>query len=106
MSPTKTTPAWVDLRRQDKADKIAAALRAAGIGPAQAVRLTIPDRHRIEQDAQLRPSREGSGAWRIAVEMLAGSPRERALCPTCKLGDPDGEPGQPKPHGHNGPCVR
>lgn len=43
---------------------------------------------------------------RIVVEMLAESERERALCPFCGMGDPEGEPGARKPPGHDGPCSQ
>lgn len=94
----------IDEQRSAKAARIAAVLRARGRTPADAARMDRAARREIERAAQTRPASDDT--WRVVVEMLAGSARERALCVTCGLGDPDGEPGPRKAAGHEGPCAR
>ena len=96
-------PWFVAEKRARKADQIARHLAANGITAAQAVRLTDEQRRTYEHGAGVK----GKGSnltWRSVVERLAGSSAPGALCLTCGIGDPDGEPGPRKPHGHPGRC--
>ena len=97
-------PYWVADERAAKAARLADHLRTVGLSPAAVVRLDTASRRAVEKAALVN---RGSGqTWRQAVEMLVGSRRARAACPGCKVGDPRGVAGPPRPHGHEGPCAR
>jgi hypothetical protein len=94
----------IAVSRGIKASKIVASLTEAGCDAQTAARLDEPGRRLAEQHAGTRKASDDT--WRIVVEMLAHSERERALCAFCGLGDPEGEPGPRKPTGHAGACSR
>lgn len=104
MTAGVTEPWWVPEQRAAKADKIAARLREFGATAADVVRFRDDERREAEAAAAVR---KGSDAtWTLVVDMLAGSTRTDARCPTCLIGDPLGEPGPAKAYGHDGGCVR
>lgn len=104
MTKTAAEPWYVPQQRADKAARLAASLRAIGATAADVVAFTDADRRDAEAAAAVRRGSEAT--WRLATDMLAGSTRTDALCPTCGLGDPLGEPGPRKPFGHAGECAR
>ena len=103
---TQTEVPWfVAEKRARKADQIARHLAARGVTAAAAVRLTEDERRTFERSAGVKA--KGSDlTWRSVIERLAGSHAPGALCLTCGIGDPDGEPGPRKPHGHEGRCSQ
>lgn len=102
---TTDVPWFVAEARAAKADALARHLRLHGIDAAAAARLT--DDERRKQEALAGVKRKASDTtWRSVVEMLAGSTMIGALCRTCGIGDPEGEPGPRKPHGHPGRCSQ
>lgn len=97
-------PFFVAPQRAAKADKIVRVLRSFGATAGDVVAFDDDDRRNIEADAGVR---RGSGkTWQLVVAMLSGSADPLALCPTCGIGDPLGEIGARKTHGHAGACVR
>lgn len=103
MAPA-TEPWYVPEQRARKADRLAAVLRTNGATADQVARFTDDQRRTAEAAAAVR--RGSSATWRLVTEMLAGSTNPLALCPTCGLGDPEGEPGPRKTYGHTGRCAR
>lgn len=104
MTTVSTEPSWVPAKRAAKADKIAAALREFGATADDVVRFGDDERREAEAAAAVR---KGSNAtWTLVADMLAGSHRPDARCPTCGIGDPEGEIGPPKAYGHSGGCTR
>lgn len=104
MSSIATEPWYVAQQRADKAARLATSLRSHGRTAGDVVRFTDADRRAAEAEAAIR--RGSAATWRLATEMLAGSTRSDALCPTCGLGDPLGEIGPRKSFGHEGNCSR
>lgn len=104
MTKTAPEPWFVAQQRADKAARLATSLRSIGATAADVVAFTEDDRRAAEAAAAVR--RGSATTWRLATDMLAGSTRSDALCPTCGLGDPLGEPGPRKPFGHTGECSR
>lgn len=90
--------------RSVKAAKIVAALQAAGSDANAAAHLPPEGRRLAEKAADVRKASDET--WTVVVEMLAASSRARALCVTCGLGNPAGEPGPRLPAGHPGECHR
>lgn len=90
--------------RRVKAGRLAHVLRERGDTVVAVAHFGRTERKVVEQAAGTRKASDAT--WRIVVEMLAHSARERALCTTCGLGDPEGEPGPRKPAGHEGRCSR
>jgi hypothetical protein len=97
-------PAWVPERRALKASQLAASLRDHGITAADAARYDSPARRAAELVAKVRKASDDT--WRIALDMLAGSTQQHALCPFCGHGDPEGTDGPRKPFGHESPCAK
>lgn len=99
----------IDRARHLKATTLAYALRDGGFTAETAARLDTDGRHKAEDIAGTRP-KSGKYAsdetWRIVIETLARSERERALCAFCGIGNPDGEPGPRKAPGHEGECSK
>lgn len=105
MADTATAEPWfVTAARARKADLIVRGLLLDSVTADQAARFT-DDQQRAAAAAVGKP-RPSVLTWRTVVEMLAGSRAERALCPTCGLGDPQGDPGPRKPYQHPGRCAR
>jgi hypothetical protein len=104
MSTKQAEPSWVPEQRARKADKIASTLRAIGATADEVAHFTEQDRRMAEAAATVR--RGSATTWRIVTEMLAGSARPEALCPTCGMGDPEGEIGPRKAYRHPGACTR
>lgn len=104
MTTQTAEPPWVADARARKAAQIAAVLIDMGATAADVVAFTDADRRMAE--AQARTRRGSDDTWRVVAEMLAGSARQRSLCPFCHHGDPEGLPGPRKPLGHPGPCAR
>jgi hypothetical protein len=97
-------PWFVASARAAKADLIVRGLMREGVTADQAARFTDDQQYAAaEAVGKPLPSRQ---TWRLVVEMLAGSRAERALCPTCGCGDPQGDPGPRKPYQHPGRCAR
>lgn len=95
---------YVTSKRVAKADRLARVLRTFGATAEDVASFEDADRRMIEADAAVR---RGSGAtWRLVADMLAGSMRPEALCPTCGIGDPDGVEGARQTYDHPGPCTR
>lgn len=92
--------------RQRKAFAIYARLSAIGVTADQAAHFDDAAWKGAAEAAQQRPPGKNGQTKRIVVEMLAASERERALCPWCSLGDPEGVTGPRQPAGHDGPCSR
>jgi hypothetical protein len=102
---TKTRePAWVPERRALKASQLATSLRDHGVTVDEAARFNSPQRRAAEVTAQVRKASEET--WRQALDMLAGSTQQHALCPYCGHGDPEGTEGPPKRFGHLDPCSK
>lgn len=100
----RNEPWWVPEQRAAKADKIATALRGFGATAGDVVYFGEDERREAEAAAAVR---KGSDAtWTLVVDMLAGSRRPDARCPTCGLGDPEGEIGPPKAYQHDGKCTQ
>lgn len=102
-SPTREPP-WVPERRALKASQLAASLRDHGVNVAAAARYDSPQRRAAEVAAQVRKASEET--WRQALDMLAGSTQQHALCPFCGLGDPLGVTGPRQRFNHGGPCSK
>lgn len=100
MAVRTAEPVWVPEKRKAKAERILAVLR--GFTPDQIAHLDDEDRRAIEDEAGVKPA--STQTWTLVVEMLAGSARPLAACPTCLLGDPEGVPVPPQPFNHDGPC--
>jgi hypothetical protein len=91
--------------RERKVDALVVGVSMAGLPASRIARFTDADWDDLTKSLGLK--RRPSGLTRrIVVERLAGGSHERALCPTCGLGDPEGEPGPRKPFGHEGGCAR
>lgn len=90
--------------RERKVEAIVVGVAGAGYGAREAARFTDAQWKALTDSLGLR--RPSPISKRMVVERLAGSVRERALCPTCALGDPEGEAGPRKPSGHPGRCTR
>lgn len=102
---TATEPPFVHEARIRKAAQIAGVLIGWGATADIVARFTDGDRRATERVAGVR-NRGSDDTWRIVVEMVAGSARERALCPFCGHGDPEGVPGPRQSLGHDGPCSQ
>lgn len=87
-----------------KAYAIATMLLRAGATADTVAHLTEPQRRTAERAAGTR--RGSDATWRIVAEMVARSERERARCPFCGLGDPEGVVGPRQAVGHAGPCSK
>lgn len=94
----------IDRARHLKATTLAYALRDSNCDAATAARLDEPARRLAEQAAGVRKASDST--WRIVVETLARSERERALCAFCGIGNPDGVAGPRLAPGHEGECRK
>ena len=100
-----TAPWFVAEKRARKADQIARHLTARGIDARVAAHFTDDQRREAERGSGVK-GKGSNQTWRAVVERLAGSASPAALCLTCGVGDPEGEIGPRKPHGHPGRCSR
>lgn len=101
---TAPEPYWVEGNRARKAAQIVGVLLDIGATPADVAAFTDDDKRMTEAAAGTK--RGSDKTWRVVIEMLAGSARQRSLCPFCGHGDPLGVPGPAKPVGHDGPCAQ
>lgn len=103
MTTNTAEPWYVPGQRKLKAARIVDCLRLLGVTAADAVQFDQKDRRMAEAAAGVT-NRGSDNTWRIVIEMLAGSSREEALCPTCGHGNPLGAIGPPMPYLHEGEC--
>ena len=90
--------------RMVKAERLAHLCRLAGHTAQSVYAFAREDRAQIERMAGVKRPTCTDETWTHVIGLLAGSSADR--CPWCILGDPNGEPGDPKDYGHQGRCVR
>jgi hypothetical protein len=93
------------LGRERKVSLLVSGLLQSGFTANEIAHFTDAQWHMAASGLGIK--RDPSGLTRrLVVERLAQGAQQRALCPTCGEGDPEGVPGPRKPFGHSGNCAR